>query len=118
MACRIRFGKAGDGNEQRFSTPNQRFQCAISRSNPKGARNRENEHCRHAFIQELFSGRAGIAFALFGNTINVGFLLSGLSTGLWANVFGYWSLFLLCGTLWGFGAITLIFGRHPLEPPA
>jgi SET family sugar efflux transporter-like MFS transporter len=38
-----------------------------------------------AFVQDILPGRAGVASALFGNTISVGFLLSGLGTGLWAN---------------------------------
>lgn len=65
-----------------------------------------------AFVQDLLPGRAGVASALFGNTISVGFLVSGLGTGLWANAFGYWSLFLLCATLCGVGAVALAFGRR------
>ncbi|MBY2919791.1 MFS transporter [Rhizobium leguminosarum] len=67
-----------------------------------------------AFIQDLLPGRAGVASALFGNTISVGFLLSGLGTGLWANAFGYWSLFFLCAALCGFGAVTLAIRRRTL----
>jgi len=67
-----------------------------------------------AVVQDMLPGRAGIASALFGNTISVGFLLSGLGTGLWANAFGYWSLFWLCASLCGFGAIVLFFGRRVL----
>ncbi|MGR9355038.1 MFS transporter [Rhizobium leguminosarum] len=65
-----------------------------------------------AFMQDLLPGRAGIASALFGNTISVGFLLSGLGTGLWANAFGYWSLFALCAALCGLGAMILVVGRR------
>jgi SET family sugar efflux transporter-like MFS transporter len=65
-----------------------------------------------AFMQDLLPGRAGIASALFGNTISVGFLLSGLGTGLWANAFGYWSLFALCAALCGLGAMILMVGRR------
>lgn len=67
-----------------------------------------------ACVQDLLPGRSGIASALFGNTISIGFLLSGLGTGLWANAFGYWSLFALCGALCGFGAIIMVFGRRTL----
>jgi len=67
-----------------------------------------------ACVQDLLPGRAGVASALFGNTISVGFLLSGLGTGLWANVFGYWSLFALCAALCGFGVVTLAFRRRTL----
>lgn len=65
-----------------------------------------------AVVQDLLPGRAGTASALFGNTISVGFLLSGLGTGLWANAFGYWSLFWLCASLCGFGAVILVFRRR------
>lgn len=41
-----------------------------------------------AVVQDMLPGRAGTASALFGNTISVGFLLSGLGTGIWANAFG------------------------------
>jgi MFS transporter, SET family, sugar efflux transporter len=67
-----------------------------------------------AFVQDLLPGRAGVASALFGNTISVGFMLSGLGTGLWANAFGYWSLFILCALLCGLGAVALAFGRRTL----
>jgi len=60
-------------------------------------------------VQNMLPGRAGTASALFGNTISVGFLLSGLGTGTWANSFGYWSLFSLCAWLCVFGALALLF---------
>jgi SET family sugar efflux transporter-like MFS transporter len=65
-----------------------------------------------ALIQDMLPGRAGTASALFGNTISVGFLLSGLATGVWANAFGYWSLFWLCTGLCGLGALALLLGRR------
>jgi SET family sugar efflux transporter-like MFS transporter len=46
-----------------------------------------------AHIQALLPGRAGVAAALFANTMIAGSLLSGLGTGLWAEVYGYWSIF-------------------------
>lgn len=52
-----------------------------------------------AYVQELLPGRAGIAAALFGNTMSAGFLLSGLGTGLVAEAFDYWTLFGVCGVL-------------------
>lgn len=64
-----------------------------------------------AVVQDLLPGRAGTASALFGNTISIGFLLSGLGTGIWANAFGYWSLFSLCAGLCIFGAVTLLIAR-------
>ncbi|MDM9627604.1 MFS transporter [Rhizobium sp. S152] len=59
-------------------------------------------------VQRMLLGRAGTASALFGNTISVGFLLSGLGTGVWANSFGYWSLFVLCAALCVFGTLALL----------
>lgn len=61
-----------------------------------------------AVMQDLLPGRAGPASALFGNTISIGFLLSGLGTGVWAEAFGYWSLFYLCAGLCAFGAFVLL----------
>ena len=52
-----------------------------------------------AYVQELLPGRAGIASALFGNTMSAGSLLSGLGTGLFAQAFGYWSIFGVCAGL-------------------
>lgn len=49
-----------------------------------------------AYVQELLPGRAGVASALFGNTMSAGALLSGLGTGLFAEVFGYWAIFGVC----------------------
>jgi SET family sugar efflux transporter-like MFS transporter len=60
-------------------------------------------------VQNMLPGRAGTASAIFGNTISVGFLLSGLGTGTWANSFGFWSLFSLCAWLCLFGAVALLF---------
>jgi len=59
-------------------------------------------------VQGMLRGRAGTASALFGNTISVGFLLSGLGTGTWADAFGYWSLFTLCAALCAFGAMVIM----------
>jgi SET family sugar efflux transporter-like MFS transporter len=59
-------------------------------------------------VQGMLRGRAGTASALFGNTISVGFLLSGLGTGTWADAFGYWSLFTLCAGLCAFGALVIM----------
>jgi SET family sugar efflux transporter-like MFS transporter len=64
-----------------------------------------------AVVQDLLPGRAGTASALFGNTISIGFLLSGLGTGIWANAFGYWTLFSLCAGLCAIGVVTLVIAR-------
>ena len=46
-----------------------------------------------AYLQELLPGQAGIVAALFGSTASAAGLLSGMGTGLWAQYFGYWSMF-------------------------
>jgi SET family sugar efflux transporter-like MFS transporter len=64
-----------------------------------------------AYIQELLPGRPGAAAALFGNTMSAGALLSGLGTGLWANAFGFWSIFGLSCVLALIGALAILIGR-------
>jgi SET family sugar efflux transporter-like MFS transporter len=64
-----------------------------------------------AYIQTMLPGRAGVASALFGNTMSAGFLLSGLGTGLWAEGFGYWSLFSVCTVLCLIGGAVLYWPR-------
>ena len=60
-----------------------------------------------AYIQELLPGRAGVAAALFGNTMSAGFLISGIGTGIVAEAFDYWTLFGVCGVLCLFGGAVL-----------
>lgn len=60
-----------------------------------------------AYVQELLPGRAGVASALFGNTMSAGGLLSGLGTGLFAEAFGYWSIFSVSAGLCVLGAAVL-----------
>lgn len=67
-------------------------------------------------VQNMLPGRPGTASGLFGNTISVGFLFSGLGTGTWADVFGYWSLFLLCAGLCAFGALALTMQSSSFAP--
>jgi SET family sugar efflux transporter-like MFS transporter len=43
--------------------------------------------------------QVGTAAALFSNTTNAGFLLSGLTAGAWAQAFGYRSMFIACAML-------------------
>lgn len=52
-----------------------------------------------AYLQQLLPGRAGVASALFGNTMSAGALLSGLGTGIFAEAFGYWAVFGVCAVL-------------------
>src|SRR3569623_729963 len=51
------------------------------------------------YVQNAMPNRTGAATALYSNTINAGFLLSGIGTGVWAQDFGYWSIFGLCVAL-------------------
>lgn len=44
-----------------------------------------------------------------------GFLLSGLATGVWANAFGYWSLFSLCAVLCVLAMFVLIVFQRMLD---
>jgi SET family sugar efflux transporter-like MFS transporter len=60
-----------------------------------------------AYVQELLPGRAGVASALFGNTMSAGFLLSGLGTGIFAQAFGYWAVFGVCTVLCFLGGAVL-----------
>lgn len=57
------------------------------------------------YVQNAMPNRAGAATALYSNTVNAGFLLSGIGTGLWAQAFGYWSIFALCVGLSLVGAV-------------
>lgn len=62
-----------------------------------------------AYVQELLPGRAGIAAALFGNTMSAGFLLSGIGTGVLAEALGFWSIFGVCLALSLLGGAVLFW---------
>ena len=62
-----------------------------------------------AYVQELLPGRAGIAAALFGNTMSAGFLLSGIGTGVLAEALGFWSIFGVCAVLSLLGGAALFW---------
>jgi len=62
-----------------------------------------------AYVQQLLPGRAGIASALFGNTMSAGALLSGLGTGIFAEAFGYWAVFGVCLVLSLLGGAVLFW---------
>lgn len=64
-----------------------------------------------AYLQELLPGRAGMAAALFGSSASAAGLLSGLGTGLWAQSFGYMSLFSACAGLSLLGGAALWIRR-------
>lgn len=48
------------------------------------------------YLQELMPTRSGAAAALYANAGSVGWIVSALATGAWAQAFGYWSIFGLC----------------------
>lgn len=64
-----------------------------------------------ARLQQMLPGRAGVASALYGNTMSAAALISGLGTGLWANAFGYWSIFWVCAALSVLGGVVML--RRP-----
>jgi MFS transporter, SET family, sugar efflux transporter len=66
-----------------------------------------------AILQHMLPGRAGVAAALYGNTIGAGALVSGLGTGLWANAFGYMALFAVCAALSVVGGLALLVRSGP-----
>lgn len=61
-----------------------------------------------ARLQQVLPSRAGVAAALYGNSMSAGALVSGLATGLWANSFGYHSIFWACGALSVVGAVAVM----------
>lgn len=67
------------------------------------------------YVQDAMPQQAGTAAALFSNTVNAGWLLSGVGTGLWAQAFGYWSIFGACAVLAliGAGLFALPLTRSP-----
>ncbi|RZI93162.1 MAG: MFS transporter, partial [Rubrivivax sp.] len=66
-----------------------------------------------AYVQQLLPGRAGVASALFGNTMSAGALLSGLGTGIFAEAFGYRAVFGVCLVLSLVGAAVLFWPSGP-----
>lgn len=71
-----------------------------------------------AYLQDLLPGRAGVAAALFGNSASAGLLLSGVATGLWADQYGYMSLFPACGVLCLAGALLLCIRGGTYNAPS
>jgi SET family sugar efflux transporter-like MFS transporter len=60
-----------------------------------------------SYMQALLPNKAGAAATLFSNTGNLGFLLASLTTGEWAQAFGYRSMFLVCAFLSVLGFVTI-----------
>ncbi len=73
------------------------------------------------YFQALMPNQVGLATTLYTNTSQVGSMLSGITAGGWAQVYGYRSLFVLCAALSGIGSVLLQIGqrvrarRAPLE---
>ena len=60
-----------------------------------------------SYMQALMPNQAGSAAALFANTANLGFLFASLTSGGWAQAFGYRSMFLACAVLSVLGFVTI-----------
>jgi len=67
-----------------------------------------------AILQQMLPGRAGVAAALYGNTIGAGALAAGLGTGLFANAYGYMALFAVCAVLSVAGGLALLVRTRPV----
>jgi SET family sugar efflux transporter-like MFS transporter len=64
-----------------------------------------------SYLQDLMPNRAGAASVLFSNTNQVGQLLAGMAAGVWAQAYGYHSLFWLCAVASLGGLACLAAGR-------
>ncbi|MBV9731311.1 MAG: sugar efflux transporter [Verrucomicrobia bacterium] len=60
-----------------------------------------------SYMQALMPNQAGAAATLFSNTANLGFLSASLTTGGWAQAFGYRSMFLACAFLSVLGLVMI-----------
>ncbi|MDB5044966.1 MAG: sugar transporter [Deinococcus sp.] len=65
-----------------------------------------------AYFQELMPGRVGAATTLFSNTSSAGNLVSGLLSGVWAQAFGYGSVFWLCAGLAAVACSLMVVSRR------
>jgi len=68
------------------------------------------------YAQAAVGGRVGAAAALFANSANLALLLSGLTTGTWAHLFGYGSMFGACAGLSGLGLLIIQIRPRPQSP--
>lgn len=64
------------------------------------------------YFQALMPDRVGLATTLYTNTTQVGSMLSGVTAGGWAQVYGFRSLFMLCAALSGVGLVLLQLGQR------
>jgi len=58
-------------------------------------------------MQALMPNQAGTAATLFANTANLGFLCASLTSGGWAQAFGYRSMFLASAFLSALGFVAI-----------
>ena len=64
------------------------------------------------YLQDLAPDRVGAASALYGNTVQTGQLLAGLTAGAWAQAYDYHSLFWPCAVASAAGLACLAAGRR------
>ncbi len=64
------------------------------------------------YFQALMPNQVGLATTLYTNTSQVGSMLSGITAGGWAQMYGYRSLFMLCAALNGIGLVLLQLGQR------
>ncbi len=60
------------------------------------------------YFQELMPGKVGSALTLYNNTTSVGSILSGVTSGVFAQAYGYQSVFWLCGVMTGLAFVLLV----------
>ncbi len=65
-----------------------------------------------AYFQDLMPGRVGAATTLFANTSNAGNVAAGTLFGIWAQLFGYHSVFGLCAGLAVLACGLMVYVRH------
>lgn len=70
------------------------------------------------YVQALLLGRVGTAATLFANTGSAGSLMAGLTAGLWAQQFGFASLFGVCAALSMIGLAVLRLQKPVRVRPA
>ena len=65
-----------------------------------------------AYFQALMPGRIGASTTLFANTSNAGSVVAGTLFGVWAQFFGYHSVFGLCTVLAALACGLMVYVRH------
>ncbi|GAA4010310.1 sugar efflux transporter [Deinococcus rubellus] len=65
-----------------------------------------------AYFQDLMPGRVGASTTLFANTSSAGSVVAGTLFGVWAQLFGYHSVFGLCAVLAVLACGLMLYVRH------